>query len=167
MSKYFDYSATEEDPVEFGHRTLKYDDLGDDVKQLQASLITLGYSCGKWGADGEFGSATRNAVKAFQSDHDLSTNGIADDAVFAAINKLLPEDSEEAPEPESPVSKTVEIINGNAWVRTQPNTSGAKLGVVKIGDKLPYGGEVSESGWLSVMLDSEEGWVSNKYAHVI
>ena len=27
---------------------------GADVKELQTDLITLGFDCGKWGADGEF-----------------------------------------------------------------------------------------------------------------
>jgi peptidoglycan hydrolase-like protein with peptidoglycan-binding domain len=169
MTKYFDYTATskpEEDTDELGHRVLKNGSVGDDVKQLQESLITLGYSCGKWGADGEFGPATQNALKAFQKDVELPTNGVADEPVFAAINKLLPEDGEEQVIPEPPVVQMVEIVDGNAWVRTQPDATSAKLGVAEMGDKLPYRGE-TVNGWVSVNLDSEVGWVSGKYAKLI
>lgn len=47
-------------------RPLKKGCKGDDVKNLQAELITRGYSCGSSGTDGSFGNATKNAVIAFQ-----------------------------------------------------------------------------------------------------
>ena len=48
---------------------------GDDVKTLQKLLIKAGYSCGKWGADGDFGAATEAAVKRYQKDHGLTVDG--------------------------------------------------------------------------------------------
>ena len=39
---------------------------GDTVKALQILLIGRGYSCGSAGADGDFGSNTEKAVRAFQ-----------------------------------------------------------------------------------------------------
>lgn len=47
-------------------RVLRVGCKGDDVKRMQARLIELGISCGKWGTDGDFGNATRNAVIQFQ-----------------------------------------------------------------------------------------------------
>ncbi len=52
------------------------------VKVLQTYLISLGYSCGKCGADGIFGSGTKSAVKAFQK-----ANGCVVDGVLDAKNK--------------------------------------------------------------------------------
>ena len=52
------------------------------VKVLQTYLISLGYSCGKCGADGIFGSDTKSAVKAFQK-----ANGCVVDGVLDAKNK--------------------------------------------------------------------------------
>ena len=49
---------------------------GEAVKQLQNRLIALGYSCGSYGADGDFGTATEKAVKQFQQDHGLEVDGI-------------------------------------------------------------------------------------------
>lgn len=48
---------------------------GDSVKALQILLIGYGYSCGSYGVDGEFGSATENAVEAFQKDMELEVDG--------------------------------------------------------------------------------------------
>ncbi len=171
MTKYFDYAAdaqAETPALEFGARTLAMGDTGDDVKQLQLALITLGYSCGKWGADGEFGSATRNAVKALQKDAGIAVDGVAGPNTYAAINDRLPESGDDlAGGPEATPAQLVAISGGDAWVRTQPDTGGAKMGVAKAGDRLPYRGETSASGWLAVTLDGEDGWVSGKYGKVV
>ncbi len=56
--------------------TLRKGSKGDAVKDLQSRLIALGYDLGPWGADGDFGSQTKKAVKAFQQDHGLKVDGI-------------------------------------------------------------------------------------------
>jgi peptidoglycan hydrolase-like protein with peptidoglycan-binding domain len=48
---------------------------GQAVKDLQTMLIALGYSCGTSGADGDFGSATEIALKAFQKAYGLVVDG--------------------------------------------------------------------------------------------
>lgn len=50
-------------------------DKGSDVKDMQTKLIACGYSCGKSGADGDFGSGTKTAVENFQRDHGLTIDG--------------------------------------------------------------------------------------------
>lgn len=57
-------------------------DKGTDVKNMQTKLIACGYSCGKSGADGEFGSGTKTAVENFQRDH-----GLTDDGKFGTKSK--------------------------------------------------------------------------------
>lgn len=59
---------------------------GDNVKALQILLIGRGYSCGSYGADGDFGNATYNAVKAFQKAKGLSVDGVCGPKTW---NKLL------------------------------------------------------------------------------
>lgn len=49
---------------------------GNAVCSLQQLLIAKGYSCGKWGADGEFGNGTLQAVKSYQKEYNLSVDGI-------------------------------------------------------------------------------------------
>lgn len=59
---------------------------GDNVKALQILLIGRGYSCGSYGADGDFGTATYNAVKAFQKAKGLSVDGVCGPKTW---NKIL------------------------------------------------------------------------------
>ena len=47
----------------------------ESVKALQILLIGRGYSCGKAGADGKFGSNTCNALKSYQEDSNLTIDG--------------------------------------------------------------------------------------------
>lgn len=53
---------------------------GSMVEALQILLIgsTPSYSCGNYGADGDFGSATEQAVNAYKRDHGLEPNGVVD-----------------------------------------------------------------------------------------
>lgn len=51
-------------------------DRGDKVKVLQELLRGKGYDLGTYGADGDFGGATRSAVVAFQVRSGLSADGI-------------------------------------------------------------------------------------------
>lgn len=50
-------------------------DEGTEVKKMQENLIFVGYSCGKDGADGQFGGNTEKALKAFQDDYKLEVDG--------------------------------------------------------------------------------------------
>ena len=100
MSRYYDYGdalSGDDDAQPYGTRLLKRGCSGSDVKALQETLISLGYDCGKWGADGDFGSATRAAVIAFQQDRKLAADGIVGDLTKAA---LLASTQEAPDEPE-------------------------------------------------------------------
>ena len=70
-------------------RLLKRGRDGEDVKKLQEALIKLGYSCGSYGADGDFGAGTEAAVIAFQRKNNLDDDGEAGPMTIAKINELL------------------------------------------------------------------------------
>src|SRR5699024_1589596 len=55
---------------------LVYDDTGDRVRNIQVMLDGLGYDTER--TDGYFNRATEEAVKAFQSEHDLEVTGEVD-----------------------------------------------------------------------------------------
>jgi peptidoglycan hydrolase-like protein with peptidoglycan-binding domain len=69
---------------------LRRGDRGEYVTLAQTELINKGYSCGSFGADGEFGKATEAAVKAFQRDHNLSVDGIIGPNTWAALDSTEP-----------------------------------------------------------------------------
>lgn len=62
-------------PTTLGKRTLKRGSKGEDVKELQSGLIKMGYNLGKYGSDGDFGSKTDTAVRAFQKKYGLTVDG--------------------------------------------------------------------------------------------
>ena len=68
-----------------GSTTLRKGEKGAAVQSLQEALISQGFPCGKWGADGDFGTATESAVKAFQAANGLVPDGIAGTATWAAL----------------------------------------------------------------------------------
>ena len=59
------------------------------------------------------------------------------------------------------------LATGNVNIRTQPNTQGEILGVLKKGGQLPYAGETSADGWFKVDYNGKQGWVSGKYARLV
>jgi hypothetical protein len=59
---------------------------GEYVKLAQTELIQHGYSCGTFGADGEFGAATEKAVRAFQKANGLTVDGVIGQKTWAALD---------------------------------------------------------------------------------
>ena len=80
--------------------TLRRGDKGAYVTLAQTELINKGYSCGSFGADGEFGKATEAAVKAFQKDRGLVVDGVIGKNTWAALDA-----------PEDPTKYTVTILH--------------------------------------------------------
>ena len=146
---------------ELGDRILKNGMTGDDVKELQTYLIGLNYDCGVWGADGEFGDATEQAVEQFQHAHGCMVDGEVGPETLAALEKAM--EAAEAPVADA---RYVQIVNGNCYVRTAPNTDGKKLGVAHRGDILDYQGVQSADGWHLVVYNGQNGWVSGKYSEL-
>jgi len=52
-------------------------------------LIKAGYSIGKAGADGIFGTATERAVRALQSDYKIAVDGVVGPDTRAALSKAV------------------------------------------------------------------------------
>jgi hypothetical protein len=70
--------------------TLYWGDQGAEVTVLQQELIDLGYDLSPWGADGDFGNQTYNAVVAFQQTRGLSpADGVPGPETRAAMDLAL------------------------------------------------------------------------------
>lgn len=141
--------------AKLGARVLKTGSSGDDVKQLQTLLIRLGYDCGRWGVDGDFGDSTKLAVERFQQMNGLVMSGIADAATVAAIRSA---------EAATPTLGKVRIYGGKCYCREAPDTGAETFGTCKEGTEWEYLGEESCDGWLKIRyLECGCGWVSGKY----
>lgn len=58
---------------------------GDSVKALQILLIGYRCSCGKYGADGDFGGATETAVEKYQKASGLDADGVVGPKTWAKL----------------------------------------------------------------------------------
>lgn len=67
---------------------LKRGDKNGYVKSMQTLLIAQNYSCGGWGADGDFGAGTFAGLNNFQRNHGLSVDGICGEKTWAELIKF-------------------------------------------------------------------------------
>ena len=136
---------------------LKRGDSGPDVEALQQRLLKWDPHClPEYGADGDFGQETEDAVKTFQNDKGLPVTGVYD----AATEKALI----------AATSGHVKITGGSVNVRSAPGTSSRDIGTVHAGDILIYQGIAEPADgrdWYLVIYDNTNGWVSSKYARLI
>ena len=156
---------------------LHYGDVGSAVEAMQRALLLWDDKClPRYGADGDFGSETEKAVKAFQTAKGLPASGVYDQATRAALAEAVksPKKPESGCDGDScPVElphTQILITGGSVNVRSAPGTEGTRvLGVVHKGDALPYQGEAREWGgrdWYLVEYNGGNGWVSSKYSEV-
>ena len=71
-------------------KILRRGDKGTEVAYIQAILMDLGYDLGSWGADGDFGKKTEEAVKIFQASHGLEPDGIVGPKTLEALESAEP-----------------------------------------------------------------------------
>jgi hypothetical protein len=97
--------------------TLKRGSKGEYVTLAQTELINKGYSCGSFGADGEFGAATEAAVKKFQKDNGLTVDGIIGEKTWAAL------DQQETPTKYTVVIPHLSNSQADALIRQYPDAT--------------------------------------------
>lgn len=156
--------ATQGKKYALGDRTLKNGSTGEDVRELQNALIKLGFNCGKWGADGDFGDATEMAVKDFQKSYGLTDDGIFGKTSYDMLVKALDSIDQPAADP-----IYVEIVGGNCYIRTGPSKACGAIKVAYDGQRIPFAGLINEeNGWLEVEYAKDKfGWVSPKYGRLV
>lgn len=137
--------------------TLRKGMKGEAVKELQVSLITLGYSCGSYGADGDFGNSTDSAVRAFQYDKKLEVDGIVGKATWAALLSAMVDTNKIEPAP----SHQKVLINSGSWnIRTAPNYNSKVLGYAHGNDS--YDLIETLDGWYLIQYGSEKAYIGQK-----
>lgn len=117
---------------------------GNKVKELQEKLISLGYSCGEHGADGDYGGGTAGAVRNFQRKNGLLEDGIAGPKTLEAIDKAIKSTSKK-------VKVTANVLNIRAGAGTNYAIKGAtkKGSVHEILEEKDGWGKIS-NGWISL-----------------
>ena len=161
--------AAENAPVdagyELGDRMLKKGCVGPDVQELQKALAGLGYDGGTYGADGDFGSATERAVKAFQTAEGLEADGKFGAKSYAALLARQAAPKPAQPEPEQPTEpspgKVYTVTGGTVWIWDGHSAHGGEYSViVRRGDKLPA---LDAGEYVPVVHKGAVRWINRKY----
>ena len=150
--------------LQLGDRLLKKGMSGSDVRELQQNLLKLGYAFPKYGADGDYGAETVEAVKAFQKKNGLEADGAYGSNTHKSLLAVL-----EALKEPKPVQTNVVILStedGSVNVRAGNGTQYAILRSAKAGDTFNYVATAVNS-WNAVEIDGQVGWVSDKYSKII
>ena len=161
--------AVEDAPVdagyELGDRLLKKGCVGPDVQELQNALIALHYDCGSYGADGDFGSATERAVKAFQAAEGLEVDGKFGAKSYAALLARQAAPKPEEPEPEAPAEpepgKAYTVTGGTVRIWDGHPAHGGKISdTVHKGDKLPA---LDAGNYVPIVHNGIVKWINRDY----
>lgn len=148
-----DYAAIGEIVTEGLHRG----DEGSAVRKMQEALLLWDAKClPEYGADGDFGSETEKALKAYQKEAGLPVTGIYDEATRKALTSIGKAQKVEATD--------------DVFVRSAPGKDNRELGVLKKGETALYQGErsaVDGRDWYLIEFEGKNGWVSSKYSKVV
>lgn len=177
-----------------GSRSLKKGFTGSDVKTLQELLNHLAIVTPALEVDGNFGSKTEAAVKAFQKKAGIKQDGIYGDETHKALMGAVAdndegkkaqgeaaEQSQDKPaEPSSPApvpandtpikdNKPNKVIivctSGTVNIRKGNSTAFSRITAVKNGTVFAYIATAA-NGWHAVLLENEIGWVSGNFSKV-
>lgn len=137
-----------------GERNLSKGCKGEDVKELQKNLIAVGASLPRYGADGDFGSETQEAVRWFQKKYGLSADCIYGKKSHAKMIEVL----SSVVHPENFKA----VVTGNSVnVRNAPSKSTGKVKyIVHRGDMLDVKDIDALTGWYHL---SDGNYICNDY----
>lgn len=143
---------------------------------MQEFLLQLEYSLPKYGADGEFGSETEKALKAFQRKIGIKQDGLYGSETHQALMDAVADDDEgkvdNEPETETtdevkPPVKQVRIVcgSGSVNIRVGNDTKYGRITSVKDGTAFEWIA-TAENGWHAIVVNAQIGWVSGKYSEL-
>lgn len=143
-------------------------DKGNDVKTMQTMLIAVGYSCGSYGADGDFGSDSDKALRKFQGDYGLTVDG-----KYGSKSKAKLESVYNRKKSSKPLGTYKVTAKSGLYVR---EGAGTNYNIVpknkltknaqehaKSNGALRYGTHVTVKEWENGFARIPSGWVSGDY----
>lgn len=112
--------------------------------------------------DGEYGSATADAVRNYQTANSLDVTGEANQAVLTLLG--LQGDVGTDPTPQPSANNLVRITGGTVNIRTGPGTQYASVKIATLGETFSA---IDMNGWRAVQLEGAIRWVSEKYSEIV
>lgn len=152
-----------------GERLLKQGRKGEDVRILQTILMELGYKLPEYGADGDYGEETADAVRKLQADAKIGVDGhygpITHGALMEILSERAAQDEDESDSAPVEPKRHVRVTGGTVYVRSGPGKEYGILMVVKKGALLDHV-STAENGWHAVIAGGMAGWIGPKYTEV-
>lgn len=159
-----------EEKIQLGSRLLKKGMKGNDVAELQTLLTQLGFLNDE--IDGDFGTKTEDAVKAFQQSQNLTADGKYGDKSHKMLMEVMG-DEEPDVEEETSVSdvkeNVLEVTGDSVRIREGNSTGFSSITSVHKKDKLIPILDMAkkpiraENGWYAVNCGDKIGWISGNY----
>ena len=155
------------DPDELGKG-----DEGSAVVNLQKQLLALGYNLGEFGSegngvDGDFGSKTEEALKAFQRAQGLNATGTYNTATREAMAKAISQPTQPGDGAAGKAMHMVEITGVNVNVRLGDSIEYRSVGKLGKGAKYPYVATSIPNGWHAMRFGEQIAWVSDEYSKIV
>ena len=141
-----------------GSRLLNNGTSGADVKALQELLNQLGAALE---VDGQFGSKTEAAVRAFQKKAGIKQDGKYGDQTHGALMAAVAEDDAG----QTTIRVLIKSSGGKVNIRTGNGTSYSRITAVAPGTTLEYVASAF-NGWQAVKIGSQVGWVSGEFSEI-
>lgn len=146
---------------------------GNDVSRKSAGYV--GHVEMYWGYDTKgvhwvvgHGSGTPSKVKMVDKNksryNTKSSTPIGNRGLIKVVRFIQDDETPETPDDTKENAKNVKIVGGNCYIRNAPNKTGKILGTAHEGSAYIYAGQTSVDGWLMIIYNGKEGWVSGKYA---
>ena len=134
--------------------TLRRNSTGSAVKSLQNNLIAMKY-LKSGSATGKYDAATESAVKQFQTDYNLTADGVAGSKTLSLIEGLV-----------NGTAKVFEVKSTLLNVRKTPSTNGQIIATVKKGQHFQVEEETADSDgtkWYRITTRSGAGYICSDY----
>ena len=138
--------------------TLRRNSKGSAVTKLQNNLITLNF-LKSGSASGTYDAATETAVKNFQSEYNLVSDGVAGSATQDLITALL-----------NGTAKIIKVESPLVNVRSGAGMDFEKITTVSSGQKFVYDYDKinkSKNRWYHILMGSKSGFISGEYVSVV
>ena len=149
-------------------------DNGPEVKTMQTMLITVGYPCGSSGADGDFGADTEKALKNYQKDHKLESDGCYGSKSKASLKTLYKKAKDAMAQPVAEAAQNFDKTKAGTynttsdlWMKSGAGKEKSGILVVPKGKTVQCYGYYStasdKTAWLYVVYNGKTGFCSSKY----
>lgn len=149
-------------------------DNGPEVKTMQTMLITVGYPCGSSGADGDFGTDTEKALKNYQKDHKLESDGCYGSKSKASLKTLYKKAKDAMAQPVAEAAQNFDKTKAGTykttsdlWMKSGAGKEKSGILVVPKGKTVQCYGYYStasdKTAWLYVVYSGKTGFCSSKY----